>query len=128
MKKKLLLSLSLLLVLTLTGCKEDTFKISVIIPAGTTEGFSYSDEIIHPKKNTLKISGAEGLTAAEVILLPVKVEEENIYEPFTLKHNEPVKIDVEKDGWYKVGVNIINDSDTDIVVSIEVSDVVVSIE
>lgn len=125
--KKVLLGLSLLLILALTFYKEDTFKFCITIPAGKTEGFSYSDAIIHPKKNTFKIS-AEGLTTAEAILLPIKVEEENVYEPFTIKHNIPVKVDVEKNGWFKTGVNVINDSDEDIVANIEVRDVVVSFE
>ena len=40
----------------------------------------------------------------------------------------PVKMDVEKGAWFKIGVNMQNPTDTDIVVYVEVKGVEVRIE
>ena len=40
----------------------------------------------------------------------------------------PVKMDVEKGAWFKIGVNMQNPTDTDIVVYVEVEGVEVRIE
>ena len=60
----------------------------------------------------------------EVILKPVEVKQENAYEPTYLTHGMPVKMDVEKGGWFKIGVSVQNDSDRGpIAVSVEVEGV-----
>lgn len=47
MRKYIALVLTLVCVLALVGCeKNDTYKIRITIPAGSTEAFVYSDEEI----------------------------------------------------------------------------------
>jgi len=121
MKKLIASVLVLVCLIALAGCaKNDTCKIKIVIPAGSTERFAYSDEEISPAGNRITIYAGEGLGDAEVVLKPVEVSQENAYEPTYITPGMPVKIDVEKGAWFKVGVSVLNDSDTDITVYVEV--------
>ncbi len=85
------------------------YQIRITIPAGSTESFCYSDEEISPKGNTLTIYAGEGLGDTEIKLLPVEVREENAYDdPVYITPGMPVKMDAEKGAWFKIGVNIQN--------------------
>ncbi len=98
------------------------YQIRITIPAGSTEPFCYSDEEISPKGNTLTIYAGEGLGDTEIILLPVEVREENAYdEPAYITPGMPVEMDVEKGAWFKIGVNIQNQTDEskDVYVSVD---------
>lgn len=125
MKKLIALVFALICVLSLVSCGSgvDKHTIEIIIPAGSTEAFVYSDEEISPHKNTIIISAGAGIVAAEVVLKPIEVHEENAYEPMTLKQKEPIKMDVEKGAWFKVGIAIDNPADTPIAASIIVKNV-----
>lgn len=88
------------------------YRIKITIPAGSTEPLCYSDEEISPKSNTLTFYAGEGLGDTEIILLPVEVREENAYdEPAYITPGMPVKMNVEKGAWFKIGVNIQNPTD-----------------
>ena len=135
MKKLIVVVLALVCLLGLVGCgKNDTYKIRITVPAGSTEeiiyqeDFAYSDEEISPTGNTITIASGEGLGDTEVVLKPIEVKEENAYEPTYLTPGMPVKMDVEKGAWFKIGVNMQNPTDTDIVVYVEVEGVEVRIE
>ena len=135
MKKLIALVLSLVCVLCLVACgKNDTYKIKITVPAGSTEeiiyqeDFAYSDEEISPTGNTITISSGEGLGDTEVVLKPIEVKEENAYEPTYITHGLPVEMDVEKGAWFKVGIKMLNNTDTDKVVYVEVEGVEVRIE
>ena len=104
------------------------YKIRITIPAGSTEPFCYSDEEISPKGNTLTFYAGEGLGDTEITLLPVEVRRENAYdEPVYITPGMPVKIDVEKGAWFKIGVNIQNPTDENKDVYISVRNVEVRI-
>ena len=127
MKKLIALVLALVCVLTLASYgKNDTYKIKIIVPAESTEeivyqeDFVYSEEEISPKGNKITIYSGEGLGDTEVVLKPVSVKEENAYEPTYITHGLPVEMDVEKGAWFKVGINMRNNTDKDKVVYIEV--------
>ena len=106
----------------LTNPKQDSFTIRIVVPAGSTEeivyqeDFAYSDEEISPLGNKITISSGEGLGDTEVVLKPIQVKEENAYEPTYLTPGMPVEMDVEKGAWFKVGVNVQNPTDEDIIV------------
>lgn len=135
MKKWIAFVLSCVCVFSLAGCgKNDTFKIKITVPAGSTEDiiyqedFVYSDEEISPKGNKITISSGEGLGDTEVVLKPIEVKEENAYEPTYLTPGMPVEMNVEKGAWFKIGVSMQNPTDTDIIVYVEVDGVEVRIE
>ena len=129
MKKLITLVLAVVCVFSLVGCgKNDTYKIRITVPAGSTEAFVYSDEEMSPTGDIITISSGEGLGDTEVVLKPIEVKEENAYEPTYLTPGMPVEMDVEKGAWFKVGVNMQNPTDTDIVVYVEVKGVEVRIE
>ncbi len=80
MKKLIALVLTLACVLALTGCgKNDTYKIKIVVPAGSTEeivyqeDFVYSDEEISPIGNKITIYSGDGLGDTEVVLKPISV-------------------------------------------------------
>ena len=117
----------------LTNPKQDSFTIRIVVPAGSTEeivyqeDFAYSDEEISPLGNKITILSGEGLGDTEIVLKPIQVKEENAYEPTYLTPGMPVEMDVEKGAWFKVGVNVQNPTDEDIIVYVEVEGVEVRI-
>lgn len=129
MKKIIALMLSLVCILSLVGCSNNqTYKIRITVPAGSSEAFVYSDEEISPLTNKVTISSGEGLGDTMVGLKPIEVKEENAYEPTYLTPGMPVEMDAEKGAWFKIGVSVQNPTDTDIVVYVEVEGVEVRIE
>ena len=104
------------------------FDLQITIPAGHTEGFVYADEEISPMKHTLIVRTAEGTPDGEVILKGVEVKEENAYEPAYITSGLPVKIPVERWAWFKIGLNIPNPSDEDLVVTLRVQSAELRIE
>ena len=106
-----------------------TWQIKVTIPADGTESFYYSDEEISPKGNTLTLYAGEGMGDGMIVLLPVEASQENAYgEPTYITPGMPVKLDVEKGAWYKIGVNKMRDpSGEDMVVYLSVENVEVRI-
>lgn len=129
MKKIIELILVLLCALGIAGCgKNNTYKIRITVPAGSAEAFVYSDEEISPTGDMITISSSEGLGDTEVVLKAIEAEEDNAYEPAYLTSGMPVKIDAERGAWFKVGISMQNETDTDITVYVEVEGVEVRIE
>lgn len=128
MKKYVAITLLIISILSLVGCgNNDTYEIKINIPAGSTETFVYSDEEISPTGNKITISSGKGLGDTEVILKTIEGKEENAYEPTYLTPGMPVKIDIEKGAWFKIGVSVQNETDTDKTVYVEVEGVKVRI-
>jgi hypothetical protein len=134
-KKFILIIIGIILLLAIVGIvfvikggKE--YNIKITIQSGSTEAFIYSDEEISPKGNTITLYAGEGMGDGEIVLKPVEVKEENAYDqPTYITPGMPVKMNVEKGAWFKIGVNNMqNSSGEDIVVYIKVSDVDVRIE
>lgn len=136
MKKKILIIISFIFIaiLCILGWlfllnNGKSYNIKITIPAGSTETYVYSDVEISPKKNKIKIFSGEGLGDTEVILKPIEVNEENVDDRGTyLTHGMPVKMEVEKGAWFRIGVNMQNPTDEDIVVYVKVKDVDLRIE
>ena len=129
MKKYIAFLLALVCVLGLVGCVTKTdYNIRIVVPAGNQGEFIYSDEEISPLRHEITIYSGEGLGDTEVVLLTVHVKEENAYKPTYLTPGMPVKMDVEKGAWFKIGVSVQNPTDTDKIVSVEVKGVHVRIE
>ena len=129
MKRLMALILSLVCVLGLVGCgKNDTYKVRITIPAGSTEAFVYSDEEISATGKKITISCGEGLGDTEVLLSPVNENVEAGYVATYLTPGMPVEFDAVKGEWFKIGVSMQNDTDTDKTVYVEVEGVEVRIE
>ncbi len=128
MKKLIALILTLVCVLALSGCgKNDTYKIRITVPAGSTEPFAYSDEEISATGNKITIYSGEGLGDTEVILQPVNEMTETGYAATYITPGMPVEFDAVKDEWFKVGVSVQNSTDKDMDVYVEVEGVNVRI-
>lgn len=134
MKKKLIIIISIVVIIAvavviyLHSNRQTTFDIGITVPAGSQEDFVYSDEIICPVGDTITISAGENLGDTTVVLQPVKVKEKTAYEPTYLTHGMPVKIDVEKGAWFKVGISMWNTGTEDIEEYVTVDGVVCLIE
>ena len=129
MKKLIALVLALVCVLTLVGCgKNDTYKIRITIPAGSTEEFVYSDEEISATGKKITISSGEGLGDTEVLLSPVNENVETGYVATYLTPGMPVEFDAVQGEWFKIGISMQNDTDTDKIVYVEVEGVEIRIE
>lgn len=134
MKKKLFLVISIVVIIVvaigvyLYNQRQTSFDISITVPAGSQEDFVYSDEIICPIGDTITIWAGENLGDTTVVLQPVKVKEKTAYEPTYLTHGMPVKIDVEKGAWFKVGISMQNNGIEDIEEYVTVEGVTALIE
>ena len=129
MKKLIALVLALVCVLALAGCgKNDIYKIRITVPAGSTEAFVYSDEEISATGKKITISSGEGLGDTEVILSPVNENVETGYVATYLTSGMPVEFDAVQGEWFKIGISMQNDTDTDKIVYVEVEGVEVRIE
>lgn len=131
MKKKIIsIVLILSVILSLSACfgKQTRFSIRITVPAGSAEEFVYSHEEISPLKKEITVHSGEGMGDAEIVLIPVGVTDENTYEPMYITPGMPVKIKTEKGAWYKIGVKMLNSTDEDITVYVNVEDVEVRIE
>lgn len=112
----------------LTNPKYESYSLKVVIPAGNTEQICYSEEQFSPRGNRIIISAGEGIENAEVSIKPVEVRTETAYdESYLLNSSNEVKLEVEKGGWFQLGVNMHNPTDEDMVVYVEVENVTVRI-
>lgn len=111
----------------LTNPRQDSFDIKIVVPAGSQEMFVYSEEEISPTKHQIILSSGDNLGDTEVVLKPIEVTKENLYEPTYLTPGIPVKMDVEKGAWFKIGINMQNPRDEDLVVYIRVKNIGVRI-
>ena len=111
----------------LTNPKQDSYTLRIVVPAGSQEEFVYSDEEVSTIKNAIKIWSGDGLGDTEVLLSPVNKTTETGYTATYLTRGMPVEFDAEKDTWFKIGVNMQNPTDEDIIVYVEVENVAVRI-
>ena len=111
----------------LTNPKQDRYTLRIVVPAGSQEEFAYTDEEVSTVRNSIKIWSGDGLGDTEVLLFPVNKTAETGYTATYLTHGMPVEFDAEKDTWFKVGVNMQNPTNEDIIVYVEVENVEVRI-
>lgn len=111
----------------LTNPKQDSYTLRIVVPAGSQEKFVYTDEEVSTIRNSIKIWSGDGLGDTEVILSPVNKTTEARYTATYLTHGMPVEFDAEKDTWFKIGVNMQNSTNEDIIVYVEVENVEVRI-
>lgn len=111
----------------LTNPKQDSYMLQIVVPAGSREEFVYSDEEVSTIKNSIKIWSGDGLGDTEVLLSPVNDATETGCAATYLTHDMPVEFDAEKDAWFKVGVNMQNPTNEDIIVYVEVENAEVRI-
>ena len=112
----------------LTVPKRDTYNIKIVVPAGNEEEFVYSDEEISPTRSRIIVNSGEYLGDMEVILKPVEVKQENAYDQAAyLMSGMFINLEAEKGGWFKIGVNVQNPTDEDLIVSVQVQHIEVRI-
>ena len=111
----------------LTNPKQDRYTLRIVVPAGSQEEFVYTDEEVSTVRNSIKIWSGDGLGDTEVLLSPVNKTAETGYTATYLTHGMPVEFDAEKDTWFKIGVNMQNPTNEDIIVYVEVENVEVRI-
>ena len=111
----------------LTNPRRDTFDIKIVIPAGSERALCYSAEEISPTGKTVILSSGEGLGDTEVVLKPMHVIEENTYGPTYMTPGMPVKMDLKKGAWFKIGVAASNPTEEDMIVYVRAKGVTVRI-
>ena len=111
----------------LTNPKQDRYTLRIVVPAGSQEEFVYTDEEVSTVRNSIKIWSGDGLGDTEVLLSPVNKTAETGYTATYLTHGMSVEFDAENDTWFKIGVNMQNPTNEDIIVYVEVENVEVRI-
>lgn len=106
MKKLAGLLAALSLMLVLSGCGGRDVEIKIVIPAGTTETFVYSEEEISPKRNRIEVRVEAGAEDTAVLLQPVSGEQKQEEYGTYLTPGMPVKLEAEKGEWYRIGVKV----------------------
>ena len=124
MKKIILLLLVTIMLAVFAGCsKDDSYEISIRIPAGSTEMFVYADEEIRPSKDKIVITAVEGVSDTEIPLKPVKSNLDLGYKPTYLTMGISTELFVEKGGGYQIGVNHQNISGKELIVKLKIENV-----
>lgn len=111
----------------LTNPKQDRYTLRIVVPAGSQEEFVYTEEEVSTVRNSIKIWSGDGLGDTEVLLFPVNKTAETGYTATYLTHGMSVEFDAENDTWFKIGVNMQNPTNEDIIVYVEVENVEVRI-
>ena len=111
----------------LTNPKQDRYTLRIVVPAGSQEEFVYTEEEVSTVRNSIKIWSGDGLGDTEVLLFPVNKTAETGYTDTYLTHGMSVEFDAENDTWFKIGVNMQNPTNEDIIVYVEVENVEVRI-
>lgn len=111
--KKYISLLMCILILSGCGSRSEKRTIEILIPAGSTESFVYSDIEVRPTGRKINISAGAGISDTEVILKPVDDSLEPGYVAEYLTRGMPVEFDTAgvTDEWFKIGVSIQNESD-----------------
>ena len=131
MKKYLIILLVLTIAFSLFGCSnnnQNEFAIKIVVPAGSQEEFVFSHEEISPKSDSITIMADGDFPDTEIILQTVDAKAEYTFEPSYITHGMPVKMAVEKDAWFKVGLNIQNDTDEEQIYTLIIKPIEVRIE
>lgn len=124
MKKFLATLLILATILTLSACgRRDKWEISIGIPVGSTEEYVFSDTEFYASSKNVIISSGDGTEDTMVLLKPVETKKDKTYEPVKLTKENPIKIEAERGGWFKVGVKMQNPTDEYMRVSVIVENV-----
>ena len=124
---KKLMALILVCVLTMAGCGRNTCTIGITVPAGSQGDFVFSDQEVCPTGKKITVACGEGLGETEVLLAPV---DENLtagYVNTPIAPGAPATFDTSSGDWLRVGVNVANDTDTDMTVFVEITGVEVRI-
>ncbi len=104
----------------LTDPKQDSHTLRIVVPSGSQEEFVYSQEEISAINSSIKIRSGDKANNTEILLLPVNKTTDDTYTTARLANSIPVTLEAEKGIHYKVGVNIQNPTDEDILVYVEV--------
>lgn len=102
MKGKTLL-LALILSFALTGCKGAEAALAIRVPEGAS-GFAYSQGEVLSHSGTVVLLAGQEVGDTLISLLPT--DDTKPPEPTYITPGLEVKLEVEKDKWYKVGVDV----------------------
>lgn len=106
----------------LTNPDENTFNVKIVIPAGGEGTIYYSEEEISPLGGRIILSSGDGLGDTEVVLISGNITgapEGKTYGPTYMTPGMPVKMDVERGTWYRIGVAMSNPTDKDLIVYVQ---------
>lgn len=117
-----------LAVCLLTNPKQNSFSLRIVVPAESQEAILYADEEISPLGNYIIVTLGDSLGDTEVSLKPVQERTKTTFdEPVRLTPGMSVKMKAEKGEWFKIGLNMQNNSDEDKVVYVNVENIEVRI-
>lgn len=130
MKKAVFAGLFLTALLSVSGCgRYREHQIKITVPKSTPDSFIYQEDFVYSEEefssgsSQITLSSGAGLPDTEIALKPVEVKEENAYEPVYLTPGMPVKMDVEKGAWFKIGAAVPNKTGKDLTVCIRIKNV-----
>lgn len=108
----------------LTSPRQDVATIRIVVPAGSDAHFVYSKEEISPLNDYILVSTKHMAPHQRMVLQPVEIKQEREYKPFFGGSGwdlpfTSLKIEAEKDGWFKLGVEVQNPTDRDIFVDVK---------
>ena len=122
-----ILACAVVAVCFLTDPDTDSYDLRIVVPAGSQEQFWFAEEEISPLGSFVAVTCGDGLGDAEMVLKPVEVKTETAYEPTYITPGLIVKMDAEKGGWFKIGVDMRNETTEDEIVYVHVGKVAVRI-
>ena len=106
-------------------CQETRNLIVIIIRSVSIDMYRKRNSLqeIQPKRDKLTVYAGPDCPDTEVVLLPVEVTKENTYEPSYITNGMPTKLNIEKDAWFRVGVNIQNPTEEDKIIHVTLKNI-----
>lgn len=117
---------AVLAVCLLVNPQRASFDIRITVPAGSESGIYYSDEEFSPRRRRVEFTVGQEVGDAEIFVLPTEVKQENAYdEGVYATPGMPASMQIERGGWFKVGIRAENptDEDKDIYVTVRPAEV-----
>lgn len=97
-----------------TNPKRNSFDLAIQLSAGGDERVFYTDEEVSSRSGVIEILAGQGLGDTMIQLLPVEADEETPYgKPQHMTPGMPVKFQVEKGAWFKIGIGPLQGESTE---------------
>lgn len=123
--KKIMKFILPIFLISMVGCSNKEYSVSVNIPPNTKDIFVFSDEEVTTKNNKITITSGENLPDTEVML---KDNKGNYLTSAYISKGMIINFDAEKDVYYKIGVKVDNTESEELRVFVNVKNANIRIE
>ncbi|MDO4618377.1 MAG: hypothetical protein Q4B31_02520 [Clostridia bacterium] len=123
---KKIISLIIVLVFSLSllsSCGYKDTEITFTIPANSELDYYWAEAELSPGSEKLTFVTDETVPSTKISLTAVETESPMLYLPVTAEPNVEKSFDVEKGGWYEIGMMLENKTDKEVTYTLKVKNI-----